>query len=140
MKTYNLFLDDFRHPYDCVNYMIEPRPYAKLEWVIVRNYQEFIDEIQSRFNAGEFPEVVSFDHDLAEEHYDGSMYSGVETYNKTAQRFTEPTGKECADWLVQFCIDNSVNMPNCLFHTMNPAGKERLKLAIADYEKYKSQI
>ena len=49
---YNLFLDDIRHPSQVANYIlpIEAREqYLKEDWVIVRNYEEFvkvIDEIK----------------------------------------------------------------------------------------------
>jgi len=140
MTYYNLFLDDFRHPYDCSFYMSRPAIYTKLDWVIVRSAKEFVDTITKKLKIGEFPELVSFDHDLADEHYDPSMHKGVSTYNQMAVRFTEPTGKECAEWLVQVCIDNDLKLPECEYHTMNPAGKERLKQAIADYERLTSRI
>jgi hypothetical protein len=139
MKTYSLFLDDVRMPIDCVLYM-RNQIYTNLEWVIVRSYTEFVNCIEERYKNGEFPNLVSFDHDLADEHYDPKMYHGVDSYNAASTKFTEPTGKECADWLVQFCIDNDINMPASIVHSMNPAGVERIKQSIADYNRYMSRI
>jgi hypothetical protein len=139
MKTYSLFLDDVRMPIDCVLYM-RNQIYTNLEWVIVRSYTEFVNCIEERYKKGEFPNLVSFDHDLADEHYDPKMYHGVDSYNDASTKFIEPTGKECADWLVQFCIDNDINMPASIVHSMNPAGVERIKQSIADYNRYMSRI
>ena len=68
---YNLFLDDFRIPLDC-HYTSNPRFYFTNDWVIVRNYDQFCKEIQKRYEKGEWPETISFDHDLGDSHYDHS--------------------------------------------------------------------
>jgi hypothetical protein len=63
---YNLFLDDVRHPYDCISYMKGNEGiYSKWEWVIVKNYEEFISAITERG----IPEFISFDHDLSDIDY-----------------------------------------------------------------------
>jgi len=125
MKTYNLFLDDFRMPIDCKNYMNELR-YETLEWVIVRTHEEFTDMLISKWKEGEFPELVSFDHDLTNEHYHPSMFNGVKEYECYYKGFSNPTGRRSAEFLVDFCSKNSIPLPEYLIHTMNPAGKERI--------------
>ena len=67
-ETYNLFLDDIREPRECLSYTNEPR-YGTREWVVVRTHDEFVQTVVNRWANGEFPELVSFDHDLADEHY-----------------------------------------------------------------------
>lgn len=57
--SYNLFLDDIRNPSDCIHYMYTPI-YTSVDWVIVRNYNEFVKTIEEKG----LPEIVSFDHDL----------------------------------------------------------------------------
>ena len=66
----NLFLDDFRKPHDCMSYMphrigTSAAIYTQLDWEIVINYDEFVEWIKTNG----IPEIVSFDHDLADEHY-----------------------------------------------------------------------
>ena len=78
MKTYNLFLDDVRNPKDCCQYMPDAKFYFNSEFVIVRNYDEFVNFI--RKNG--LPNIISFDHDLADEHYSSDMHASTEVYNK----------------------------------------------------------
>jgi hypothetical protein len=139
MKKYYLFLDDVRMPADCIHYM-RNTDYTNLSWTIVRSHDEFVKCVEDRYANEEFPQIVSFDHDLADEHYDPKMYHGVDSYNEASTQFKEATGKHCADWLVQFCIDNEIDMPICLIHSMNPAGVERIKKSIEDYERYTSRL
>lgn len=139
MKTYNLFLDDIRQPSDCFMYM-RNSDYNNLSWVIVRSHKGFVREVENRFSNGEIPALVSFDHDLADEHYDPSMYHGTESYDKAAQSFVEQTGLDSARWFVQFCLDNDIQMPPCLVHSMNPVGRDKIKSTIQDYERFKAKF
>jgi hypothetical protein len=134
-KTYNLFLDDVRMPSDCLAYMTEPR-FGTREWVIVRSHDEFVNTVLSQWNDGQFPELVSFDHDLADEHYDPAMYHGTENYNEVAKSFVEKTGLDSAKFFVDFCIQVSIQLPECLVHSMNPAGRDRIKETLKDYDRY----
>jgi hypothetical protein len=127
MKRYNLFLDDVREPTDCLQYKEDPR-YGNLEWVIVRSHQEFISVVLEKWEQGAFPSLVSFDHDLAHEHYHSSMYEGLPAYESVYERMMKiPTGRRSADFLVKFCKEHGLRVPECLIHTMNPAGKQRIQ-------------
>lgn len=133
MKTYNLFLDDFRMPEDCSKYMPLPTIYSKLEWVIVRNYEEFVNFI----SKNGLPDMISFDHDLADEHYSQDMYSGNEVYDKNYEKFTEKTGYDCAKWLVSHCMDFDVDLPEYIVHSMNPAGGKNIWEYLEGYRKFR---
>ena len=79
MKKYNLFLDDIRDPSACLNYRTKfmpenSRAYSLEDWVIVRSYSEFTEIIKSKFASSEFPGLISFDHDLADIHYDPEVF------------------------------------------------------------------
>ena len=65
MTKYNLFLDDFRMPKDAYNYLLQPI-YISVNWEIVRSYDEFVKYITEHG----IPEIISLDHDLADEHYE----------------------------------------------------------------------
>lgn len=132
---YNLFLDDFRHPYDCVAYMRDPAKYAKWNWVVVKNYDEFVKKIE----ADGLPVFISFDHDLADEHYDNTMYKGVEEYNKKYEEFTEKTGYDCAKWLVDHCMDTDQRLPDFEVHSMNPAGGQNISSLLNNFKKIQDQ-
>lgn len=113
---YNLFLDDFRFPNDASNYMFDPI-YSSVEWIIVRNYYAFITIIQ---NKG-IPDNISFDHDLADCHYKNQIFD----YDDETK---EKTGYHCAKWLINYCIDNSLDLPKKInIHSMNPYGTKNIK-------------
>ena len=101
-KQYNLFLDDVRMPKD-VTWIELPL----LEWVIVRNYKEFIDCITKY----KLPSICSFDHDLGNEHYE-EFFRAKETDNTIRyNNFKEKTGYDAAKWLCNYCLDKNINIP-----------------------------
>lgn len=79
--SYNLFLDDVRQPEQCVNYVfplgIRPDTYVKYEWVVVKNYKEFVAYIEENG----MPERISFDHDLGEE----EIWCDIDNYENLYQ-------------------------------------------------------
>lgn len=133
---YNLFLDDIRHPYDCISYMKGNEGiYSKWEWVIVKNYDEFISVITERG----IPGFISFDHDLADEHYSKEMYEGTEAYNKKYEEFKEKTGLDCAKWLCEYCMDYGEYLPPFIVHSMNPAGGKNISSYLESFNKFQTE-
>lgn len=128
--SYNLFLDDYRMPKDAFAYTHIPI-YLNVEWIVVRNYNAFISLIEGKG----IPEIISFDHDLANEHYDPELH-GSETYNQLYDLFDEKTGYHCAQWLINYCIDNQKDIPaEVMIHSMNPAGSMNIKSLFDTYHK-----
>ncbi len=109
--TYNLFLDDERIPRDVTWVDIGLGP-----WVIVRNYDEFCNYI----DAFGIPDKVSFDHDLADVHYQ-ACFTGSGDYGP------EHTGLHCAKMLVDECHERGVPFPPYTVHSMNPVGRENIQ-------------
>ena len=138
MKKYNLFLDDVRMPTDAFKYTHDT-DFNKLDWTIVRNYDEFIEYIMRMHEAGYWPNIIAFDHDLADEHYDPAMYHGVTAYNEKAKTFKEKTGMDCAQWLVDFCIDNKLTLPDFKVHSMNPAGRDNINGLLINFKKHQNE-
>lgn len=143
-NDYNLFLDDIRDPVECMYYTTAQMPqdktiYTKKSWTVVRDYDQFVNVITERLKHGSFPAVISFDHDLADEHYAPQEY--YHDYNKfqSDNPFKEKTGKECADWLVQLCIDEELELPATYVHSMNPHGLSRIVESIKDLQRYRSR-
>ncbi len=120
---YNLFLDDERNPEAVFNYT-KLDIYKNLHWVIVRNYNEFINNI---IKNG-LPEIVSFDHDLADINYDSK--TAKQSFN-----YQEKTGYDCAKWLVDYCIDKQLNFPVYYIHSKNQVGAENIKQYLLNYER-----
>ena len=131
-----LFLDDIRTPHDCVSYMkpIDLRyMYEDDNWDIVRTYDDFVGYIE-HFGL---PDLISFDHDLADEHYSQSMYDGEFAYNKQYETFKEKTGYDCAKWLCGYCAENGLPLPMYYVHSMNPVGKENI---LGFFDSYKKNV
>lgn len=111
IKQWFLFLDDIRYPHEAYQYTKKDIFLVK-EWDIVRNYEQFTNRIKEKG----LPEMISFDHDLADEHY----------LEPNALTFVEKTGYDCAKWLIEYCMDNSLDLPDFYSHSMNPVGKENI--------------
>lgn len=130
---YKLFLDDKRNPVHCVTYMHlrigRKNPiYLENDWAICRNYKSFVTTIESMG----LPEFVSFDHDLADEHYRDVLDFGVPDYDE----YTEKTGYECAKWLVNYCMDHKIALPPYAVHSDNIVGAENIMSYLKNAEKW----
>ena len=124
---FKLFLDDLRMPENAFSYTKNPI-YLDPDWVIVRNYDEFVKSIEERG----VPDVVSFDHDLADEHYGTEDHIWDCEYSM----FREKTGYHCAQWLIYHCIDNKLMISKKVYiHSMNPVGTKNIDSLFRTYEK-----
>ncbi len=127
--SYQLFLDDVRMPYQVGDYMYPVelrRQYRLEEWKIVRNYQEFVAAI----NELGLPSKISFDHDLADVHYDPATWTESFVYQ-------EETGYDCAKWLCDYCMERGLPLPEYYVHSMNPIGKENIIKYLTNYKNRK---
>jgi hypothetical protein len=133
-----LLLDDKeeRTPYNIYCYMKDPE-YLQDDWRIVRNYDEFVNFITDLYDkAGIIPSVISFDHDLADEHYVDTILGNFD-YNNVKEK----TGKCCAEWFVYFCMDNNLDplSVKILVHSMNPVGSANIRSVFNTYKKLKDR-
>jgi hypothetical protein len=129
-----LFLDDIRDPYK-VTYRTMPLG----PWKVVRNYDAFCNTINDHFQkTGKLPEFISFDHDLAQEHYSENMMDAV-AYNEMYKTFNEKTGFDCAKWLVEFCLDNDLKMCDFQVHSLNPVGGTNIERLLLSFRKHQSE-
>jgi hypothetical protein len=127
-NNYNLFLDDFRHPYDVANYTGNPVYGNKTSWVIVRNYDEFVKCIEERG----LPEKISFDHDLADVHYDAQDHVDQDYYDLCEEK----TGYHCAQWMINYCLDRGEKLPPViLIHSMNIVGARNIESLFKTFKK-----
>ncbi len=126
-----LFLDDIRSPIDCLGYMhtkIGARNlmYKEGDWVIVRNFEQFVKYL----NGNPVPDVISFDHDLADDHYlIHKSEEAWEEYHTIESR--ERTGLDCLNYfLAHYTRQFGVKFPEIIFHTMNPVGRDNMQQAL----------
>lgn len=137
-NTYRLFLDDYRHPTQCLNYMYRrignKNPVYAQEWVIVKNYDEFVDYI----SVHGMPELISFDHDLSEVHYSGEIENASDWQDYYHMSDHEMTGYDCAKWLVDYCESTGKELPEFYVHSMNKVGTENIQTYLDNYKKMKA--
>ncbi len=99
-----LFLDDIRNA-------------PNSEWAVVRSFEEFVAYVEKNG----VPDVISFDHDLAFEHYPFCDPDPEEKINY--ERFKEKTGLHCAQWL----IEAGYGIKLWRVHSQNPVGAENIQ-------------
>lgn len=126
--NYWLFLDDSREVKD-VKWISLP----KGDWVIARNYQEFCSIISSRHNSGDILSKVSFDHDLGDESYKEGHRCKWKDFNYNNLK-GEKTGLDCARFLIDFCAEKDLDLPQVFIHTQNPVGRINIFVLLMSYE------
>jgi hypothetical protein len=130
MKKNNLklFLDDIRMPDAAFIYEERVKLIAKsgvqnCEWNIVRNYEDFCEFID-KFGI---PSVVSFDHDLCEEHmkyyFDFVSKNGYIDYANLKTK----TGKHCAEYFVDKWEKAGKPSTQVYVHSANRWGQVEIK-------------
>ena len=117
-----LFLDDIRSPKDAIGLVPSHMNqfYWANDWDVVRSHDEFVDWIVTNG----IPDFVSFDHDLADEHY------------KDLEGNHEKTGYVSAKWLVYHCLDKGVCLPEYQVHSANPVGKQNIESYLENSKKH----
>lgn len=96
-----LFLDDRREPKDVFKEDFLNRKDVNV--VVVSTYNSFVEEVEK--GNGQF-DIVSFDHDIGDIDKNG----------------IERTGKDCAYYLLFYCVTNNISVPSFKIHTDNPSG------------------
>ena len=112
-----LWLDDYRNPNDWIDYikLVYPRIVKEPNVIIwVKSYNEFVEYIT---NYG-LPDAIGFDHDLADEGPN------------------EKTGYDAAKFLVEYCLENNVDLPEFESQSTNPAGRENIINLLNNFKRY----
>ena len=127
-----LFLDDIRSPKDAIGLVPSHMNqfYWANDWDVVRSHDEFVDWIVTNG----VPDFVSFDHDLADEHYDEFMNLRDRSFEGYVPM--EKTGYESAKWLVDHCLDKGVGLPEYQVHSANPVGKANIQGYLENAKKH----
>jgi hypothetical protein len=116
-----LYLDDVRTPIGD-------------DWIIVRNYDEFVSTI--KFHGLENFDVISLDHDLGEqsmvEYYTNVKNNYKLDYNNIVD---EKTGYDCCKFLVSESMSKKIPLPQIYVHSANPIGSANMMGYINNYFK-----
>lgn len=104
-----LWLDDLRNPFTQEWLSLYAPNFVdnKEEVVWVKNYDEFVEWIESNG----LPYQICFDNDLGE----------------------EMEGKDCAKYLVEYCLDNDVELPLYSIQSANTVAKKFIKNLLLNF-------
>ncbi len=133
-----LWLDDIRNPFLNEEGKVptdKNGEYYNINWVL--NYEQFVKWIE----LFGLPDAISFDHDLADEHYTPKYFwDNYEESKKfqewRSQSYQEKTGMDCAKWLVDYCMDNEKKLPKIFVHSANPVGADNIKGLLDNFIKH----
>lgn len=82
-------------------------------FVLVNSYDEFVRFIKHH----EWPNFISFDHVLG----------------------LGKTGYDCAKFLVEFCLEKQLDLPEFFVHSQNPVGKMNIESLLKNFEKFQER-
>ena len=117
MLRHRIYLDDVRTP-------VDPG------WIVVRNYEEFVQKVQDL--GLENIELISLDHDLGDTAMQEWHRNVYYNYELNYDNIEEKTGMDCTKWLVNQWLDGrpyvQVNV-----HSANAIGSSNMLGLIWNY-------
>ena len=112
-----IYLDDVRTPIDS-------------DWIIVRNYDEFISKVKEI--GFENIELISLDHDLGDTAMTEWHRNVYHNYTLNYDNIVEKTGMDCAKWLVEQWLEGSP-VVDVVVHSANAIGSANMMGYINNY-------
>jgi hypothetical protein len=136
--TYYLILDDLRTLNQVDNLCdVNNKIPSDYPFILVRNYDEFVKCIESNG----LPIKYWSDHDLGFEHM-RDYFNVVKDEDKILDplklnyaKYKEKTGYDCAKWLVEYCMNKGLDIPEYYVHSMNSIGKRNIISYLESYKK-----
>lgn len=129
-----LWLDDIRDPNE-FSWLSQYCPEFEdnrdgVTWV--KSYDEF-----TRFITDNgLPDKISFDHDLGEDVVRHSVSQGMNKKKARQQKKLAKSGYDCAKWIVEYCLDNQVQIPQYVVHSANPVGADNIRGLLNNAKKH----
>ena len=112
-----IYLDDVRTPVD-------------KDWIIVRDYEQFVSKIQ---DIGlENIEIISLDHDLGDTAMSEWRKNVYHNYSLNYDNILEKTGMDCTKWLVEQWLDGKP-VVDVVVHSANAIGSANMMGYINNY-------
>ncbi len=129
MKTL-LWLDDIRDPKEETWREYYPIKPDIIIWV--KSYKEFTEWITQKG----LPTAICFDHDLGIPiTIEARQSKGTSKKEARKLKQQEKTGKDCANWLIEYCLDHSIDIPLYTIQSANPVGKDNIDSLLKNYNK-----
>jgi hypothetical protein len=117
MQKVKIYLDDVRIP-------------LEKEWIVVKNYDEFVEKINEI--GFENIDIVSLDHDLGDTAMQEYYNNVSPNYKLDYDNIKEKTGYDCAKWLVENWLDGKPVF-EVVVHSANPIGSSNITGYINNY-------
>jgi hypothetical protein len=135
MKTL-LWLDDMRNPFegDWV-YMYSPIGDTDIDIHWVKSYDEFTEWI----TKNGMPDGICFDHDLGEDVARDKVSNGMSKRQARIQKRETKSGFDCAKWLVEYCMDKDLDLPEIGIQSANPVGADNIRGLLLNYKKHRNE-
>lgn len=138
MKTL-LWLDDVRDP-NVGTWLMAYAPqfaYGEGQVVWVKDYDSFCAWIKEHG----MPDQISFDHDLGLDKFQSLRDKGMSKrgFKKLRQAGEFKSGKDAANWLVNYCLDNDVDLPKWGVHSANPTGADNIRSLLKNFEDFRKK-
>jgi len=112
-------------------YLDDKRTPVEKDWIVVRNYDEFVQKIEEI--GLDKIELMSLDHDLGKTAIDEYFNNVSKNYILDYNNIEEKTGYDCAKWLVNKSIDSGIDLPLIYVHSANPIGSANIMGYINNY-------
>ena len=112
-----IYLDDIRTP-------------VENEWIVVRNYDEFVSKVEEI--GFDDIELISLDHDLGESAMNEWHNNVYHNYELNYDNITEKTGYDCAKWLVDRWMEGK-DVFDVYTHSANAIGSANIMGYINNY-------
>ena len=106
-------------------------------WDWVKNYEEFVIHI----TENGLPDFFAFDHDLGQDAYElWNKHKGYKNTDIDYEEYITKTGFHCADWLVNYCLDNDLILHSEIHvHSMNPKGRENIASILSNFQTFQNK-
>ena len=131
-----IWLDDLRNPISGTWIRDFAPDYFSISRIVwLKSYDDFTKWI--KYNG--LPEKICFDHDLGE---DVAMELVAKGINKSKAREVKrlaKSGFDCAKWLVDYCLDNNLQIPDWEVQSANPVGKENINSLLNNARKHQEK-
>lgn len=129
-----IWLDDYRNPFKDPTWLAKFAPEYKEDSgnvvIWLKDYRSFTTWI-SKFGL---PDMIAFDHDLSD--FQAMKAGYPEMMEDIPTPLTENTGMDACEWVVDYCIDNSVKFPKWVVQSSNPVGAKNISSLIINFIKH----
>lgn len=132
-----LWLDDIRNPFiaDWLMQYVPEFDEDRDNVVWVKNYDDFVDWIEENG----LPYIIAFDHDLGEDEAKERVLFGMNKKKARIIKKGTPSGFDAAKWLVDYCIDNDLDLPKWDIQSANPVGRDNINGILSNYRNFRNK-